>query len=150
MISDAIRHAIVTWGRRVSSGGGGYILRMSSLADASLTSVERRVLGRFLQLAQDEYGSDLHAVWLYGSRARGEEARPESDVDLLLVVEGDEFENLRRATRLELDATLAERASSTLVSVHVYSPERLAQRREIRSFFIQEVDRDKIVLYGNP
>jgi len=32
----------------------------------------------------------------------------------------------------------------------VYSPERLAQRREIRSFFIDEVDRDEIVLAGEP
>ena len=29
-------------------------------------------------------------------------------------------------------------------------PEHVAQRREIRSFFIQEVDRDKIVLWGEP
>jgi predicted nucleotidyltransferase len=122
---------------------------MTSLAEATLTAVERRVLDRFVQLAQDEYGRDLRSVWLYGSRARGEEPGPESDVDLLLVVEGDEFENLGRASRLELDAVLAEGPASTLVSVHVYSPERLAQRRRIRSFFIQEVDRDKIIVYGD-
>jgi hypothetical protein len=31
-------------------------------------------------------------------------------------------------------------------SVHVHTPAWLAQRREIRSFFIAEVDRDKVVL----
>ena len=123
---------------------------MTSLADATLSAQERRVLDRLLRLLRLEFGERLRAVWLYGSRARGESPQPESDVDVLLVVEGDEFENMRRASRLELDAALGERAASTLVSVHVYSPERLAQRREIRSFFIQEVDRDKIVLYGVP
>ena len=108
------------------------------------------MLGRLLQMLRSEFGERLRAVWLYGSRARGEPPRPESDVDLLLVVEGDEFENLGRACRLETEAALTEHAASTLVSMHVYSPKRLAQRREIRSFFIQEVDRDKIVLYGDP
>jgi len=30
--------------------------------------------------------------------------------------------------------------------VHINTPQWLAQRREIRSFFITEVDRDKVVL----
>jgi len=32
----------------------------------------------------------------------------------------------------------------------VWDPEWLRRRRAIRSFFIQEVDRDKIVLYEEP
>jgi len=35
-------------------------------------------------------------------------------------------------------------------SVQVHDPAWLEQRREIRSFFIQEVDRDKVVLAGSP
>jgi predicted nucleotidyltransferase len=123
---------------------------VSSLADTSLTPIERRQIARLLELLRAEFGDRLRAVWLYGSRARGETPRPESDVDLLLVVEGDEFENLGRATRLELEAALSEPGTATLVSTHVYSPERLEQRRRIESFFIREVDRDKVVLYGEP
>ncbi|MDQ3609233.1 MAG: hypothetical protein M3459_10075 [Actinomycetota bacterium] len=37
-----------------------------------------------------------------------------------------------------------------LPQVLVWDPDWLANRREIRSFFVQEVDRDKIVLYGSP
>jgi hypothetical protein len=33
-------------------------------------------------------------------------------------------------------------------SVHVHTPAWLAQRCEIRSFFLAEVDRDKVVLCG--
>jgi hypothetical protein len=34
------------------------------------------------------------------------------------------------------------------ISTLVYDVDRIARRREIRSFFMQEVDRDKIVLFG--
>lgn len=37
-----------------------------------------------------------------------------------------------------------------LLSLVVWDPEWLAHRRDIRSFFVQEVDRDKIVLHGSP
>ena len=35
-------------------------------------------------------------------------------------------------------------------STIVWDPDRLRRRREIRSFFAQEVDRDKVVIYGEP
>jgi hypothetical protein len=44
----------------------------------------------------------------------------------------------------------AEGANSAFFSTFVFTPEHIAQRREIRSFFMQEVDRDKIVLAGEP
>lgn len=39
--------------------------------------------------------------------------------------------------------------SPVYYSMRVFDTEWLADRRRIRSFFIQEVDRDKIVLYGD-
>jgi hypothetical protein len=49
---------------------------------------------------------------------------------------------------LSEEAALAEGESPFTYSVHVFDPEWLEGRREIESFFIQEVDRDKIVLFG--
>ncbi len=123
---------------------------MTTYAKASLTATEHRVLDRLVELLRAEFGTSLRAVWLYGSRARGEQPGPESDIDVLAVIEGDEFENLGRTARIDMEAEVAEGARSIWVSTQVYSPERIAQRRAIRSFFIQEVDRDKIVLYGEP
>jgi len=37
---------------------------------------------------QSTLGSRLEAIYLYGSRARGE-ARPDSDIDILIVVHGE-------------------------------------------------------------
>jgi len=56
-----------------------------ALADASLTPKERCVIERLLGLLEVELGPHLRAVWLYGSRARGEQPGEDSDVDLLAV-----------------------------------------------------------------
>jgi predicted nucleotidyltransferase len=48
---------------------------------AALTELEQHVLERFVQLLEAEYGPDLRSLRLFGSRARGEEPRPESGVD---------------------------------------------------------------------
>jgi predicted nucleotidyltransferase len=121
---------------------------MRSPGEASLTPLERRVLERFVEVVQEEYGGGLRSVWLFGSRARGERPEPGSDVDVLVVLRGASLDDHFRTVRLMEDAAEAEGANPVLFSVSVYTPERIAQRREIRSFFIQDVDRDKIVLAG--
>jgi predicted nucleotidyltransferase len=121
---------------------------MSTLAATSVGEVERRALERFVRLAVEELGPELRSIWLYGSRARGETPGAESDVDVLVIARGDRFAMLTRLGRLMDRAAAAEGADPFGFSVQVYSPELLAQRREIRSFFIQEVDRDKVVLWG--
>ena len=123
---------------------------MPSLEDASLTLAERRVLERFVRSLAAELGRDVHGVWLYGSRARGERPHPESDVDLLVVSTRASWNESRRVMELLDEVAVAGDANPAWFSVHVYDPGRVAQRRAIRSFFMQEVDRDKIVLAGDP
>jgi predicted nucleotidyltransferase len=116
---------------------------------ASLRPEERRSLERFVDLLRDEFGDDLVSVWLYGSRARGETPHDESDVDLIVVTPAG-WKDLHRVTDLLNRAADVEGANWAFFSVFVFTPEHIAQRREIRSFFLQEVDRDKIVLAGEP
>lgn len=128
----------------------------SVLSSAALSDTEKRVLARLVEVLREELGDDLRAIWLYGSRARGEadpaETDPDrrSDVDLLVVVDPR-----RDAARFAWDvvelveaAAAAEGDSPVWYSVLVWDAERLRDRRQIRSFFVQEVDRDKIVLVG--
>jgi hypothetical protein len=77
--------------------------------------------------------------------------RSRSDVDLLAIVDPSPD-----AAELGWDAhewveQEADAAGDRPVyySMRVFDTEWLADRRRIRSFFIQEVDRDKIVLYGD-
>ena len=115
---------------------------------AQLEESERRVLERFASRLAQELGSDLRGLWLYGSRARGV-AHSESDVDLLVIADGGRDRYGRIAGDLSEEAAIAEGESPFNFSVHVHDPEWLQGRREIESFFIQEVDRDKIVLAGS-
>jgi predicted nucleotidyltransferase len=119
----------------------------AQLDKASLSGAERRTIRRFLDSLAGALGPDLQAVWLYGSRARGER-RPDSDIDLMVIAEGD----TRAAQRLALDlseaAALAEREDPFTYSVAVHDRAWLDGRRRIESFFVAEVDRDKLVLAG--
>ena len=121
---------------------------MSVLAEASLSDAEHRVLERLGSALEAEFGSRLRSVWLYGSRARGEKPHPESDVDLLVVLDRSSMDDDHRVYDIVWSAAEKVGVSPVLFSTLVYDVDRIAQRREIRSFFIQEVDRDKIVLYG--
>jgi predicted nucleotidyltransferase len=124
---------------------------MTSLAQASLSAQERAVLGLFVEKLRARLQEDLHAVWLFGSRARGEEPAEHSDVDMLVLVQ-DASWDARMGVRETLDAAARELALNPLAwsfSIHVHTPAWLEQRREIESFFIAEVDRDKVVVSGS-
>jgi predicted nucleotidyltransferase len=123
---------------------------MPSLADATLAAVERRTLARFVDLLQDELGPDLCSIWPDGSRARGESRRDESDIDLIVVSSRDRRDDNLRVVELVTEAADAEGANPAWFSVKLYTPARVSERRAIRSFFFEEVDRDKIVLFGAP
>jgi len=118
------------------------------LTAAQLTERERQTVEHFASRLDNVLGDDLRALWLYGSRARGS-AHPESDVDLLVIADGGRDRYGRIAGDLSEEAAIAENESPFNYSVHVHDPEWLRKRREIESFFIQEVDRDKIVLAGS-
>ena len=115
------------------------------------------MVGRLLAWLGDELGTDLLAVWLFGSRARGEadlgETDPDrrSDVDLMIVVSpGLDATALGWTLSPVLEAIADDEGDSPVFySPRVYAADRLRDRRRIRSFFIQEVDRDKVVLLGD-
>jgi predicted nucleotidyltransferase len=118
------------------------------LAAAALTEKQREIVRLFASRLSKALGDDLRAIWLYGSRARGE-AHADSDVDLLVIADGGRDRYQRIAWDLSEEAALASGESPFSYSVHVHDREWLRGRREIDSFFIQEVDRDKIVLAGS-
>jgi len=115
----------------------------------SLSDVERRTVARFVELLESELGEELRSVWLFGSRARGEPGNADSDVDLMVVTQNGKRD-------FSLVQELAFRAAETegypwlCLAAHVRDPHHVAYKRSIDDFFMQEVDRDKIVLAGEP
>lgn len=118
---------------------------MPALASARLTDAERDALDRFVSLLADSLGPDLGAVWLYGSRARGEPPRPESDIDVIVLTRRGEADR-SRVWQTALGSGDAGLKIAPITTDRAW----IEQRRAIDSFFLQEVDRDKIVLYGEP
>jgi predicted nucleotidyltransferase len=119
------------------------------MAPASLTDDERLMVERLVERLREVLGDDLHAIWLYGSRARGETPHPESDIDLMVIADGGDPRYGMRSVELVHEVAAAVGISPVWYSVFVCDREWLQGRREIRSFFIAEVDRDKIVLHGS-
>jgi predicted nucleotidyltransferase len=124
---------------------------MADPSQSALSVDERAVLERFVAILEARLGERLQAVWLFGSRARGDIDRSDdSDVDVLVIADDASWQS-KVEIRSALDVAARELALARVAwsfSVHVQTPEWLRQRREIRSFFIAEVDRDKIVLSG--
>lgn len=118
---------------------------MPGLAAAALTEAERRALERFVSLLAQSLGPDLRAVWLYGSRARGEEPHPESDIDVIVLTRRGESDR-SRVWRIALESGDAGLKITPITTHRIW----VEERRAVDSFFMQEVDRDKIVLFGEP
>lgn len=119
---------------------------MATLAKASLSPNERALLERFATDLRANSQNQPHAIWLFGSRARGERPDEYSDIDLLVLVDDDSWEAKSRIhdTLQGAARKLGLEAVALSFSVHIHTPDWLAQRRAIRSFFIAEVDRDKV------
>lgn len=123
---------------------------MSALTQTSLSADERVLIERFVEQLRVRLEGQSYAVWLFGSRARGERPSTESDVDMLVLVDDASWDG-RMLVRQILDDAARELALDALTwsfSIHVHTQAWLAQRREIGSFFIAEVDRDKVVVDG--
>ena len=127
-----------------------------TLSAAALNETERRAVARIVARLQAELGDDLLAVWLYGSRARGEadpyETDPDlrSDIDMIAIVgRGRDASAFKwDFTPKMIGAVEAEGDSPPYYSLRMIDADWLRNRRQIRSFFFQEVDRDKLVLAG--
>jgi predicted nucleotidyltransferase len=121
---------------------------MAALAEAALDARERELLGRLVAELERVYGDDLDRVWLYGSRARGERTHDESDIDVLVVTRSERDDKpLIPAVWRVLDHL---GNPPILVDARQRSRGWVEDRRAIDSFFMRDVDRDKIVLYGRP
>lgn len=121
---------------------------MPTLADASLSAVERRSLLALVDALVADLGERLVAVWLYGSRARGERPGPESDVDVLVLLDELRPGDRDQVARVAWSAVEAAGGGPAFFVPKTRDVAWLGQRRAIDAFFVRELERDRIVLAG--
>jgi len=107
---------------------------------------ERAALSEYLERLRVRFGDRVLRVVLYGSRARGE-GDAESDLDVLVVVDGDDYQLHRE---IALEAFKPSLKHSALVSPQVWDRARYEQQRAWQLLFFRNLERDGIHLWTKP
>jgi predicted nucleotidyltransferase len=89
-------------------------------------------LGRFRQVLDERFSADLVTMAIFGSRATGRE-RPESDLDLLLIVRGLPRRRSDRGRLIGALTRLVSEEFADLASVVALTPEEAAS---IKPFYL--------------
>jgi len=107
-----------------------------------LTEVEQRALREFVTQLQDRLNGGLLSVTLFGSRARGT-GGPDSDLDVLVVVERDDLAVCRAIRYLAADVWLAH---GPFISTRIWSREKMERMEREPTLLARNIQREGINL----
>ncbi len=108
----------------------------------NLTSKEKQVIEEFKKKIQEKYPEEQAHLTLFGSKARGEAAR-ESDMDLLVVIRSEDW---RLGDRIREIGYQLELNHGIVLFIQVMSRRHIEQLKAIGSQFLQEVEREGIMV----
>ncbi|MFZ5469011.1 MAG: nucleotidyltransferase domain-containing protein [Myxococcota bacterium] len=102
----------------------------------------RRAIGEYETRLRAEFASRLRKVSLFGSWARGEQ-HVDSDIDVLVLIDGADWRDERTAAMLSADAG---EVSGVWLSPAIYSTERMDYLVRIENPFARSVAADEVIL----
>ena len=107
-----------------------------------LASKEKRVIEEFKKRIHEKYPEEQIRLTLFGSKARGEATR-ESDMDLLVVIQSEDW---RLGDRIREIGYQLELKHGLVLSIQVMSRKHIEQLKAIGSQFLKEVEREGIMV----
>jgi len=108
------------------------------LSATTLRQAEERALTAFVGRLQESFPDQIHQVSLFGSKARGE-SDPDSDVDVLVIIDQDNRSLRRDIIDIASDLSLEY---DVLLSPRVISIQHWQDRQEFRLY--QNIARDAL------
>ncbi len=113
--------------------------------EAELTSPTSSIVQEVKNTLVARLADAICLIILYGSEARGE-ARPDSDVDLIVVLRRDD-PAMKASVEDAIYDVMWQRDFDRLVSVYVLPADRFEAQRRRGFSFIRSVERDGVVLW---
>ena len=104
-----------------------------------MSSNMRKILKKLKKELMQIYGDRVHSILLYGSRARGDE-RPDSHIDILVVLKGD-F-NYSKMLRLSSDLAASLSLENDVVISRAFVSEK--DYKERQTPFLMNVRREAV------
>lgn len=113
-----------------------------SLVMHGLTKLEQQAVAAFRRELKHAFADKFVSLSLFGSKARGE-ARPDSDVDLLVILADKTWDDEQQIFSLVTEVFLQ---AGVVLSPKVYSARELEQKRGRHNVFVQDIDRDAVLV----
>lgn len=111
-----------------------------------LSPTEQQAMLEFVQLLKEQFNGRVHSAQLFGSKARGE-GTPDSDLDVLIVVDSDDWRVHKQIRYLAADICLEY---SLNLSPRVWSTSHQREVARLQPLLYQNIRRDSINLMGSP
>jgi uncharacterized protein len=112
------------------------------MTSINLSHKEERALQAYVRALDERFGPQLLEVLLFGSKARNE-ARPDSDIDVAVILDRPSAQDLSEARGLTFDIWLAH---GVLISVRAMSRQGWEKLGRLRSLFYRNLNRDGVSL----
>jgi predicted nucleotidyltransferase len=112
------------------------------VAAMALTVKEKSVLRQFKDSVEHSLGKQLIELKLFGSKARGED-RPDSDIDVLVIVTDDDWHICDVVYGIATDIFLQ---TDIFISPKVISKNQLELLQKEDTFFLRNISRDAIIV----